>query len=54
MKALITRASVVLADPRKRMLVRALFIGLVLLASWFVPHHYAFAEGVLIHGGQGV
>ena len=54
MKALMTQTMVALADPRKRSLLRVLFIALALLAGWFIPQHYAFAEGVLIHGGPGV
>ncbi len=51
---LMTRAAIVLADPRRRTLLRVVVVVLALLASGLIPHHYAWAEGVLIPGGQGV
>ncbi len=48
------RTMMALADPRRRTLLRAVVIVLALLASWLIPQHYAWAEGILIPGGQGV
>ena len=51
---LLNRVMMMLADPRGRMVLRVALIALALLASWLIPQHYAWAEGVLIPGGQGV
>ncbi len=48
------RTMMVLADPRRRAFLRVVVIALALLASWLIPQHYAWAEGILIPGGQGV
>ncbi len=50
---LVNQTMVVLADPRRRAVLRVVLIALALLASWFFPHHHALAEGILIPGGQG-
>jgi len=54
LKRLVAQTAGFLADPRRRMMLRALLLILALVGGWLVPHHSALAaEAYLIPGGQG-
>lgn len=54
LKQLMTQGVGFWADPRRRMMLRALLLILALVGGWLLPHHNALAAEIyLIPGGQG-